>query len=79
MVEFILSIFFLLLLFIAICLWTQFGKFLILLISNEFCWKDFKEEFKEESMGFEEVIYLCWVIFVPIQLFYFIKEKLSKK
>ena len=73
----ILGLLFFIGLFFFVYLWTKLGKFIVLLISNEFCWKDFKEEFKEESMGFEEVIYLCWVIVVPIQLFYLIKKTLT--
>ena len=64
-------------LFVVIYLWTKLGKFIVLLISNEFCWKDFKSEWKEGSEGIEEVLYLCWVIVVPIQLFYLIKKTLT--
>ena len=64
-------------LFVVIYLWTQFGRFLVLLISNEFSWKDFKTDWKEDSEGFEDVLYFCWVIVVPIQLFYLIKNTLT--
>ena len=72
----ILGLLFFIGLFFFVYLWTKLGKFIVLLISNEFCWKDFKSEWKEDSEGFEEVLYLCWVIVVPIQLFYFIKKTL---
>lgn len=65
--------------FIFVFLWMELGRFLITLISYDFCWKEFKEEWKEGSEGFEEVLYLLWVFIVPIQIYYIIKNKISKK
>lgn len=62
----------------AVYFWVQIGKFVILLVSNDLCWKDFKEEWKEESEGFEEVLYLCWVIVLPFLIYYRIKEHCIK-
>ena len=62
--------------FIFAFLWMELGRFLITLISYDFCWKEFKEEWSE---GFEEVLYLLWVFIVPIQIYYIIKNKISKK
>ena len=76
--EFIFCLLFFVGLFLLVYIWLQFGRFMVLLISNDFVWKDFKSEWKMNDEGFESVIYLCWIIFVPIQLFYFIKEKLFK-
>lgn len=65
-------------LFIAVYLWVQIGKFVILLVSNDLSWKYFKEDWKEESEGFEEVLYLCWVIVLPFLIYYRIKENFIK-
>lgn len=72
--ETIFGLLFFIGIFVAAYLWIQFGRFLILLISNDFCWEDFKDEWKEGSEGIEEVLYLCWVIVVPIQIYYKIKD-----
>jgi ABC-type uncharacterized transport system permease subunit len=65
-------------LFIVVYLWVQIGKFVILLVSNDLSWKHFKEDWKEESEGFEEVLYLCWVIVLPLLIYYRIKENYIK-
>lgn len=65
--------------FIFAFLWMKLGRFLITLISYDFCWKEFKEEWKKGSEGLEEVLYLLWVFIVPIQIYYIIKNKISKK
>ena len=73
--ETIFGLLFFIGIFVAAYLWIQLGRFLILLISNDFCWEDFKDDWKEGSEGFEEVLYLYWVIVVPIQIYYKIKER----
>ena len=65
-------------LFIFVYLWVKIGKFVILLVSNDLSWKYFKEDWKEESEGFEEVLYLCWVIVLPFLIYYRIKENFIK-
>lgn len=65
-------------LFIVVYLWVHIGKFVILLVSNDLSWKHFKEDWKEESEGFEEVLYLCWVIVLPFLIYYRIKENYIK-
>lgn len=65
-------------LFIAVYLWVHIGKFVILLVSNDLSWKYFKEDWKEESEGFEEVLYLCWVIVLPLLIYYRTKENFIK-
>ena len=66
--EFFLAILALVLFFLFICLWAQLGRFFILLITNDFSWKDFKNEWKDETDGFEELVYFCWIVIVPILL-----------
>lgn len=71
---------FLLLFYFFLCyLWYKLGRFLILLIVNDFNWKEFKEEWKWEDEGFEGIIYFCWVIVIPTYYIYILWKKIVNK
>ena len=60
-------------------LWYKLGRFLIMLFTNDFNWKDFKQDWAQEDEGVDELIYVCWLIIVPIFKFQIIERKIKKK